>query len=39
MWVGLEVFNSDVGRAGFVIIHKCGWAIVVNVGGTVDIIK
>ncbi len=25
MWVELEIFISDVGRAGVVIIHICGW--------------
>ncbi len=26
MWVELGIFISDVGGAGVVIIHKCGWA-------------
>ncbi len=25
MWVELDIFISDVGGAGVVIIHKCGW--------------
>ncbi len=25
MWAELDIFISDVGRAGVVIIHICGW--------------